>query len=379
MQQRIIWAGFIGTALITAIFLSIKLPVILAAFIVMGLGLVVTYYLAMSNKRLVLIEEMERFEQGVVRMILQKDIPSALQRLQAVSRTIDKELESLVFIIDTQANLSLPVPPGWEDIAAALKEGKQFFQEENGTRRITGSSATITSLLAVPVVVHEQVFGAVAVYSYHNRSFTKNHRKRLYGLSLQAAALIANLQEREQVTDYHCQLLVSLVAGIEAHDPAFRGHSQRVNTIAVWLGRQLGLEAGELNDLGYAAWLHDIGRNAGGIDEEHPQQGAAMLPATLEFTRVREAVLYHHERYDGSGYPKGLRHTEIPLAARIIAAADIYDALTLLAPSEERLEHRLALEVIKKATGSLFDPLVVVALEEIEDKLQELTRQWIES
>jgi len=97
-----------------------------------------------------------------------------------------------------------------------------------------------------------------------------------------------------------------------------------------------------------------------------------LIPAVGIFEQVREAVEYHHERYDGSGYPLGLSQTDIPFLARIIAVADVYDAVTRLCSEEERLDHQTALGVIKKATGTIFDPLVVVALEEVANEVANL-------
>jgi HD-GYP domain-containing protein (c-di-GMP phosphodiesterase class II) len=84
-----------------------------------------------------------------------------------------------------------------------------------------------------------------------------------------------------------------------------------------------------------------------------------------------KGILYHHERYNGTGGPEGLAAMDIPFIARIIAVADIYDALTSLCPDEERLSPASALQVIKKSSGSMLDPLVVVALDEIKTALLE--------
>ncbi|MGI6235742.1 MAG: HD-GYP domain-containing protein, partial [Christensenellales bacterium] len=89
-----------------------------------------------------------------------------------------------------------------------------------------------------------------------------------------------------------------------------------------------------------------------------------------EWNMMREAVQSHHERYDGSGFPEGKRMTDIPFLARILAVADILDGLTALPPEEERLSLPAACQVIQKATGSGFDPLVVVALSEVREELQ---------
>ena len=123
--------------------------------------------------------------------------------------------------------------------------------------------------------------------------------------------------------------------------------------------------------------MHDIGQTAvlyHGLNSavegekadytDHPVLGAHLLPDTEEYRGIREAILYHHEHYDGSGYPEGLAYTDIPLAARIIAIADIYDTLTNLANEDERLSPEEAWNFVKRGVGTYFDPLVVVAWEE---------------
>ena len=167
------------------------------------------------------------------------------------------------------------------------------------------------------------------------------------------------------------ELLQTAVKAGEAE--MFKGHGERVAVIADLLGRQLGLDEQEKRALHYAALLHDIGRAkpAAGADEDHPGQGAHAFPAGDEWNVMREAIKYHHERYDGSGFPEGKRMTEIPFFARIIAVADILDGLTALAPEEERLPLPIACQVIRKATGSSFDPLAVVALSEVQEELQD--------
>ena len=106
----------------------------------------------------------------------------------------------------------------------------------------------------------------------------------------------------------------------------------------------------------------------------HASLGQLLIPVTPSLAAIKSAIYHHHERYDGSGYPLGLKHTDIPLAARIIAVADMYDALTALAPDEDRCEHHQALQIIKKAIGTQFDPLVVVAFEEVAWQLEQDTQ-----
>ena len=103
--------------------------------------------------------------------------------------------------------------------------------------------------------------------------------------------------------------------------------------------------------------------------EDHPSLGADMLPDSGIFQDIRKGIKHHHERYDGSGYPDGLERTEIPFIARIIAVADVFDAMTMLCAEEEKLQCRQAIREIRKGSGSFFDPLVVVALTDLEEEI----------
>jgi len=183
----------------------------------------------------------------------------------------------------------------------------------------------------------------------------------------------AEYREQEQIQ--YESLLNSAVQALESHQPIFIGHSQRVAHISRLIGQRLGVTAEELRELVYSALLHDIGRGTAPLEEQaemdHASLGQLMIPSTPSLEAIKSAVYHHHERYDGSGYPLGLKHTEIPLAARIIAVADMYDALTALAADQNSCDHHQALQIIKKAIGTQFDPLVVVAFEEVAAELEQ--------
>jgi putative nucleotidyltransferase with HDIG domain len=170
----------------------------------------------------------------------------------------------------------------------------------------------------------------------------------------------------------------SLVSAIDAKDPHTRGHSQRVAELAVAVGRELGLGAAELEALERGGLLHDVGkigvpeailgkRDALTAEEratmrEHPAIGAAIL-CDAEFLRAAmPAVRSHHEWYDGRGYPDGLAGDEIPLVARIVAAADTFDACTSDRPYQPAMTRDEALEVLARLRGAQLDPRVHEAL-----------------
>jgi putative nucleotidyltransferase with HDIG domain len=190
----------------------------------------------------------------------------------------------------------------------------------------------------------------------------------------QAASLSKTLNDLEE--SYQATLL-SLSAALDARDRETEGHSQRVTKLALAIGRRLELSEADLTNLERGALLHDVGKI--GIPDnvllktgpltpaeralmnEHPRLGHEMLRGISFLKDALPVVLYHQEMYDGSGYPSGLHGTEIPLAARIFAVADTYDAMTSMRPYREPLSHEQALAEIRRCSGTQFDPVVVAA------------------
>jgi putative nucleotidyltransferase with HDIG domain len=175
------------------------------------------------------------------------------------------------------------------------------------------------------------------------------------------------------------ELLELMIKSIEARDPYTSGHSRRVKEYAVQIARLMGYDAVTVEKIGTAALLHDVGKiydkyapilakearltpEEWAIIKEHPVDGANLI-ATM--TRLRElvpAVMHHHENWDGTGYPKGLRGTDIPVASRVIMFADTFDAMTTKRPYRGPLDEAAVRAELVKCRGKQFDP-------EIADRL----------
>lgn len=171
------------------------------------------------------------------------------------------------------------------------------------------------------------------------------------------------------------ELLELMVKSIEARDPYTSGHSRRVKEYAIKIARLMGLPAIEVEKIGTAALLHDVGKiydkyapilakeerltpEEWSIIKEHPQDGANLI-ATM--TRLRElvpAVRHHHENWDGTGYPDGLKEAEIPLASRIIMFADTIDAMTTERPYRGPLGEEVVRGELARCRGRQFDPVL---------------------
>ncbi len=173
----------------------------------------------------------------------------------------------------------------------------------------------------------------------------------------------------------------SLVAAIDAKDPYTQGHSRRVQVISVAIGKQMGLNAVQLDELEISALMHDIGKlgvneallkKPGVLTSEereslelHPVLGAEILRHMPMFQNMLPGMLHHHERWDGSGYPLGLVGKDIPIYGRIVAVADTFDAMTSSRPYQETLTHEEARDLITGWSGIRYDPLVVQAFVDV--------------
>jgi putative nucleotidyltransferase with HDIG domain len=174
--------------------------------------------------------------------------------------------------------------------------------------------------------------------------------------------------------------LAALSTVIEARDPYARGHSSRVALLAYSLARRIGFDARSLARLRLGGLLHDLGKlevpesvllKPGPLTESelvqmrrHPAAGARILRALGAGQEALPCVLYHHERWDGFGYPSGRIRDEIPLEARILAVADAFDSMTSTRPYREARPAPDALNELERCAGSQFDPFLVGAFVE---------------
>jgi HD-GYP domain-containing protein (c-di-GMP phosphodiesterase class II) len=175
--------------------------------------------------------------------------------------------------------------------------------------------------------------------------------------------------------------LKALAHALETRDAETHGHSERVVTFSLRLGRELGLEAGQMRSLEFGSLLHDIGkigvpdailRKPAKLSEEewikmreHPLHGQAILRGIEFLEGAARVVAQHHEKWDGSGYPLGLRGEEIDLNARIFAVADAFDAMTSDRVYRKGKPYESAAEELQLFTGKQFDPQVVAAFHRV--------------
>jgi putative nucleotidyltransferase with HDIG domain len=171
--------------------------------------------------------------------------------------------------------------------------------------------------------------------------------------------------------------LQSILAALNAHDAYTYRHSVRTVRLSLTLARAYGLDGEQLRTLCLGALLHDVGKVCipeavlhkpeplsaleWAVVQRHPQQGAALLRNVPSIAGAVLVVAEHHERWDGTGYPKGLAGTKIDLNARIVAVADAYDAMTSARAYRPARLYEAAMTELARCAGTQFDPLVVTA------------------
>ncbi len=242
------------------------------------------------------------------------------------------------------------------------------------------------SRIQVPLQVGEQFIGVFEVCSDKADAFSDADRALLTTLASQAAIAIENARLYEKTQRTYFETIRSLAQALEARDAYTRGHSERVTAYALHLAQTMGLEDDALDVVRYAGLLHDIGKigisdavlNKPGtltqedrrVIEAHPQFADNILAPIRFLQSALVAVYHHHERWDGTGYPDGLKGEGIPLAARIICVADAFDAMASSRPYRNAMSRAQAVEEIRKNAGSQFDPKVVDVFMQVVDHLQ---------
>jgi HD-GYP domain-containing protein (c-di-GMP phosphodiesterase class II) len=182
-------------------------------------------------------------------------------------------------------------------------------------------------------------------------------------------------QSKKDLVDAYDSTLAGWAKALELRDEETEGHTRRVVELTVELARRWGMSEEEIANVRRGAWLHDIGKMAvpdrilrkpGPLDDQewvimraHPTHAYQMI-YPIEYLRPAIDIPYcHHERWDGSGYPRGLKGEEIPIAARLFSIVDVWDALRSHRPYREPMPDEEVIEYILLHSGKLFDPKVV--------------------
>jgi HD-GYP domain-containing protein (c-di-GMP phosphodiesterase class II) len=232
-------------------------------------------------------------------------------------------------------------------------------------------------VLGAPVKLNKSAVGMLYIINFFEtkKTFQTGDMRLLISLAEQVSMIITSAELYQNLKDFLLNVIKTLVYSIEAKDSYTRGHSERVSRLAMMIAEAMDLSPGEKEALNLAAVLHDIGKigvpgkilnKVGKLTSEefllikdHPDKGFRILKPIEQLNESLSAIRHHHERYDGTGYPSGLKGKEIPLYARMIAIADMYDAMTSRRSYRENISHEDAIADIITVKGKQLDPEIV--------------------
>ena len=283
------------------------------------------------------------------------------------------------------------VPPEWvkktrqavgEPIAGKVyADGKAVIIDEigekNGAKGYSASKAFVSlPILSLPLGGQNNPLGVINVTDKDGDVFfNRVDLKILESLTASASVAIQNDLRRMDIETVYLELVKTLAEAIETKDPYTRGHCERVPEVSLNIAKTMGLSLHQIRDILLAGILHDVGKigipegiltKAGPLDQqewdlihEHPDLGLNIIQHVGFLGEAREIIAQHHERYDGTGYPKGLKGESIHLGARILAVADAFDAMSSERPYHPSLKKATIIEEIRRQAGLQFDPQVV--------------------
>jgi len=291
------------------------------------------------------------------------------------------------------SRLPLSLPP--YSTALAVVSALLFFAaavRQAQTYRVTRLESQ--ALLIVSFVLLAEAVVAMVMYPVWSWGWWYYHLLMLSATAIAVRALLAErvrgksfrsiveaalqLEVSVDTEQFDVEAVAALVAAVEVKDRETQGHNRRVAELCVRIGRELGMSSSELRVLARSGLLHDVGKlgipdailhKQGPLTADewvvmrtHPEVGLKILQRCGHFKRELLAVLYHHERIDGSGYPHGLAGDAIPIEARIVAVADTYDVLTSDRPYRAARNVDEARTIVQSEAGGHLDPRLVGSL-----------------
>ena len=332
------------------------------------------------------------FESPVLRTLLTSSV-------EMIAEVMEARIVSIMFFSEDGGELLIRASYGLDADTAArarVKTGSSIagwvaqtcenllvndIEKDRRFRKLNHPQYESKSLLCVPIRVSDEAVGVINVSSKGSgASFDNDDLSLLVALSKRVGAALERVLKAGPSGDVHA-MLNTVRAVIRAKKSYALWTSRRAFKLASEMGRALGLPEEEIEILGYVARIHDVGMLSLGEElvlsarpwteqerrraEMHPQDGVRVLRSIEFASRVNEIILSHHEHWDGRGYPRGLAAEDIPLAARILAVTDAFEAMTLGRPYRDAIPEEEALAEIRRCAGSQFDPRVVDTLESV--------------
>ena len=332
--------------------------------------------------------------QSLAPLIEQPELRGLLQvSVEMIAEVMDAGIVSLLFFSEDGSELAIHAAHGLDPDTVArtrVRAGDSIagwvartsenllvadVESDRRFRKMNHPQSQTKSLLCVPLRLSGETVGVVNVNNKRNGlEFDTDDLSLLVAVVKRVAAALDRVRG-----DASPETLEATLRAVRAVVRARRSHllpgSRRAFKLAVGLGRRLGLPAEDAEMLGYVARVHDVGMLE--LDdglllsarrwspeeradvEGHPQAGVQVLRSLEIASKVNEIILGHHEHWDGHGYPRGLAREQIPLAARVLAVVDAFEAMTVGRPYREPLSEAEALVELRRCAGTQFDPRVV--------------------
>ncbi len=254
---------------------------------------------------------------------------------------------------------------------------------------------TVRQLIVAPLAEGRNVFGWLAAFNHvRGGEFGTVEASLLNSVSVILGIHSGNIELYRQQSELLTGIVRALTSAIDAKDPYTCGHSDRVARVAVRLAQELGCDSKSLNTIYLSGLLHDIGkigindavlRKPGKLTDAeyehiktHVEIGHRILLDLKKLDDVLPVVLHHHESWDGEGYPQKLPAERIPLAARIVAVADSYDAMGSDRPYRKGLPDEKIDQILREGAGKQWDPEVVAAFFRARDDIRDVVRRGVE-
>ncbi len=350
------------------------------------------------------IDELESSHQLVKKLLSR--IGTAIISYEGIDDILNLIIENIVGALEAQMGSlllvdgekqELSVKTAWSHNGEAAERGSRiklgegiagWVAKEGRAMRSRGAAAALGfaghghqeegTVLCVPLKLRDHPIGVIGVLREDaSRTFTEDDESLMTSIGSQIAVAIENYRLNLDIERTYVETIMALALAVEAKDPYSAGHSKRVGFYSRQIGEVLGVDEDTLRILNDAGILHDIGKigikdeillkphpltpDEEKIMQQHPVIGEAIVKPVRSLQKVVALVRHHHERFDGTGYPSGLKGEEIPLGARILSVADTYDSMVTDRPYRKRLTTDDATAELKKCAGLQYDPSIVDA------------------
>jgi HD-GYP domain-containing protein (c-di-GMP phosphodiesterase class II) len=325
-----------------------------------------------------------------------EEIAAMNQDLESMYTEVENYSNQLALIVDTISKIDTDLSV--EEFLNKMHNGfTNIFDVEtliifkvNGKIYKIGSIIELSdNITKIPLIVNygskEKIIGNIFISGKMKFSISEMRTYDMFAKIL--SIFITHKIKSQQIEELYLNTIKALANAVEIKDEYTRGHSERVAKIALMFAKHLRIKDSEINVLYQASILHDIGKigipdavlnkpgklteEEYGMIKEHPFLGYKIIMEIKGMERIATIIKYHHERWDGKGYPDGLKEENIPFLSRIIAIADSYDAMYSNRSYRKALNLEVIKEIFEKEKGKQWDPELVSKFLEIIDNIED--------